>query len=125
MTAVDEPPQKPVACSPAFHCGSGAIAHLPFVSGAMPSSTAGPQTAVGQATSVPSLSCLFHCGVYIGWSRIAFFATRPFQKSATRFVAASVMPTFHVSPSFAHHLPPACCERPANQPGSCEENVVR
>src|SRR3954447_6473582 len=91
----------------------------------MPSSTAGPQTAVGHASSVPSLSCLFHCGVYIGWSRTVFFATRPFQKSATRFVAASVIPTFHVSPSFAHHLPPACWERPANQPGSCEENVVR
>src|SRR3954470_20064354 len=77
ITAVDDPPQKPAAWSPELHCGSGAIAHLPLVSGAIPSSTAGPQTAVGHASRVPSLSCLFHCGVYIGWSAIAPSETRP------------------------------------------------
>ena len=30
-------------CSPAVHCGSGAIVHLPAVSGALPDSTPGPR----------------------------------------------------------------------------------
>src|SRR5689334_4094857 len=64
--AVDEPPQLPVLLSPAFHCGIGAIIHLPLVSAALPDSTPGPQTALGQASRVPSLSALFHSGVYIG-----------------------------------------------------------
>src|SRR5689334_14547288 len=59
ITAVDDPPHRPVFASPALHCGSGAIAHLPLVSGAMPASTAGPQTALGQASSVPSFIALF------------------------------------------------------------------
>jgi hypothetical protein len=52
--------------SPAVHCGIGAIAHLPLVAGALPASTPGAQIALGQASSVPSLSALFHSGVYIG-----------------------------------------------------------
>ena len=125
VIAVDEPPQKPATSSPSDHCGSGAIAHLPFVSGATPSSTAGPQTALGQASSVPSLSCLFHCGVYIGWSSIAPSVTRPLQYLATCWLASSAMPTDQDSPSTAHHSAPACCESPANQPGSLAEKVVR
>src|SRR5262245_64614331 len=66
VTPVVEPPQLPVLFSPAFHCGSGAIAHLPLVLAALPVSTPGPQTALGQAMYVPSLSALFHSGVYIG-----------------------------------------------------------
>src|SRR5260221_12566710 len=65
-TAVDEPPQLPVLLSPAVHCGSGAIAHLPLVSAALPASTPGAQIALGHAMRVPSLSALFHSGVYIG-----------------------------------------------------------
>src|SRR5215467_400061 len=65
-TAVDEPPQLPVLLSPGFHCGIAAMAHLPLVSAALPDSTPGPHTALGQAIRVPSLSALFHCGVYIG-----------------------------------------------------------
>ena len=79
VTPVDEPPQLPVLFSPALHCGSGAIAHLPLVSGALPASTPGPQIALGQASSVPSLSALFHAGVYIGWSSMAPSLTRPSQ----------------------------------------------
>src|SRR3954451_4854991 len=81
-TAVDEPPQLPVLCSPAFHCGISAIFHLPAVSGALPESTPGPQTALGQAIRVPSLSALFHSGVYIGLLSTAPEATRPPQYSA-------------------------------------------
>src|SRR3954451_1035264 len=66
VTAVVEPPQLPVLFSPAVHCGSGAMAHLPLVSAALPASTPGPQIALGHARSVPSLSALFHSGVYIG-----------------------------------------------------------
>src|SRR5690348_11657558 len=124
-TAVEEPPQLPVLCSPALHCGSSAMAHLPAVSGALPDSTPGPQTALGQAMRVPSLRALFHSGVYIGCLSMSPEATRPPQKSATFFVASSSTLTLHVSPETPNHLAPACCDSPANQPGSPAENVVR
>src|ERR1043165_8757800 len=78
-TAVDEPPQLPVLCSPAAHCGSSAMAHLPAVSGALPDRTPGPQTALGQAIRVPSLRALFHSGVYMGWLSTSPEATKPLQ----------------------------------------------
>src|SRR3954453_2562086 len=65
-TAVDDPPQLPPLCSPAAHCGSSAIDHLPLVLAALPDNTPGPHTALGQAMRVPSSSALFHSGVYIG-----------------------------------------------------------
>src|SRR3954471_13912874 len=124
-TAVDEPPQLPVLCSPALHCGSSAMAHLPAVSGALPESTPGPQTALGQAIRVPSLRALFHSGVYIGCLSPSPAVTMAPQKSAPFFVASSSTCTLHVSPEMPNHLAPACCESPANQPGSPAENVVR
>ena len=71
VTAVDEPPQLPVLESPAVHCGSGATFHLPAVSGAFPDSTPGAQTALGQVSRVPLLSCAFHSGVNMGLLSIA------------------------------------------------------
>src|SRR4051812_40516127 len=78
-TAVDDPPQLPVLCSPAFHCGSSATDHLPAVSVALPASTPGAHTALGQAISVPSSRALFHSGVYIGWLSTSPEATSPLQ----------------------------------------------
>ncbi len=76
-TAVDEPPQKPLKLSPAFHCGSGATAHLPLPLGALLDSTPGAQTADGQVSSLPSLSALFHSGVKNGMSSMTPSFTRP------------------------------------------------
>ena len=53
VTAVDEPPQLPLATS-APHFGSGAAFHCPAVSAALPLSTPGPHTAPSQPTCVPS-----------------------------------------------------------------------
>src|SRR5690349_14091917 len=89
VTAVVEPPQLPVRGSAASHCGIGAIAHLPWVLSALPLSTPGAHTALSQPTCVPSLSALFHSGVYIGDLSIAPSATRPCQYWATFLVAAS------------------------------------
>ena len=87
---MDEPPQLPVLCSPAVHCGSSAMAHLPLVSGALPASTPGAQIALGQASRVPSLSAVFHSGVYIGLlSMTPLRPGRP-STSATFLVAASL-----------------------------------
>ncbi len=124
VTPVVEPPQLPVTDSPAFHCGRGAIAHLPLVSGAEPVKTPGAHTALTQAIWLPSFSALLQAGVYIGWLSIAPSLTRPPQKSATFLLAASSMPTFQVSPELVHHLAPACWARPANRPESLEEKVV-
>src|SRR5262245_52631177 len=77
--AVEDPPQLPVRWSPALRWGSGAIAHLPWVEAALPARTPGPHTALGQASSVPSLSAWFHAGVYIGCLSTAPAATRPLQ----------------------------------------------
>src|SRR5215218_2197505 len=63
-TAIDEPPQNPLNCSPALHCGSGAMAHLPLPLGALLDSTPGAQTADAQLSSLPSLSAAFHSGVH-------------------------------------------------------------
>src|ERR1041385_3339126 len=125
VTAVEEPPQLPVAFSPADHWGSGAMAHLPLVSGAAVVRVPGAHTAETQAICLPVLSALFQAGVYIGWLSMAPSLTRPPQKSATFLVAASLMPTFHLSPSVVHHLAPACWARPAKRPESLAENVVR
>jgi hypothetical protein len=40
-------------------------------------------------------------------------------------VAASLTVTFQVVPLTLHHDAPACWARPANQPASLLENVVR
>ncbi|CAM5290026.1 hypothetical protein SNARM312S_03942 [Streptomyces narbonensis] len=125
VTAVEEPPQLPVAFSPLFHCGRGAMAHLPLVSGAAVVRVPGAQTALTQASCSPVFRALFQAGVYIGWLSTAPSATRPPQKSETFLVAASSMPTFQVSPSKVHHLAPACWERPAKRPESLAEKVVR
>src|SRR5882757_2517671 len=77
VTVMAEPPQMPVALSPALHAGSGATAHLPLVEGAMPPSWAGAQAPEIQVASVPSFICLFHSGENDG-----FFATVP---ALTRF----------------------------------------
>src|SRR4051794_11272277 len=125
-TPVEEPPQLPVTLSPAFHWGSGAMRHLPLVSGAEEISTPGAQTAETQARWVPLFSALFQGGVYIGWLSMTPSCTRPPQNSATFLVPASSMPTVHLPPaSTVHHLPPACWARPANRPGSLEEKVVK
>src|SRR5687767_12161330 len=79
VTPVDDPPQLPVLFSPADHCGSGAIVHSPLVPGALPVSTPGAQIALGQASRVPSLSALFHSGVYIGLLSTTPRATRSLQ----------------------------------------------
>src|SRR5690348_8534095 len=79
VTPVDDPPQLPVRFSPADHCGSAAIDHLPLVSGALPVSVPGAHTALGHASSVPSLRALFQSGVYIGWSSTTPRVTRSFQ----------------------------------------------
>src|SRR5690242_20597129 len=92
-TAVVEPPQKPVVVSPLRHAGIGAIAHLPRVLGAMPSSTAGDHAAPSQATIVPLPSDLFHCGVQSGPPSSTRWLTRLPQKLATFRVAASLMET--------------------------------
>src|SRR5690242_2520235 len=125
VTAVEEPPQLPVTFSPADHCGSGAIAHLPLVCGAAVVRVPGAHTALTQAISLPVFSALFQAGWYIGWLSIAPSLTRPPQKSATLRVAESSMPTFHLSLEEVHHLAPACCARPANRPESLAEKVVR
>src|SRR4051794_5215023 len=124
-TAVVEPPQKPVVASPLCHAGIGAMAHLPRVLGAMPSSTAGDQAAPSQATIVPLPSPLFHCGVQLGPPSTRPWLTRLPQKVATRLVAASLMDTCQVSPEVDHQLAPAWPARPANQPGSTAEKLVR
>src|SRR5919107_3196443 len=67
-TAVEEPPQLPVRFSPRFHWGSGAMAHLPSVSGAAVVSVPGAHTALTHAICLPVLRALFQAGVYIGWS---------------------------------------------------------
>src|SRR5690606_27607124 len=76
-TATEEPPQKPVWFSPAFHCGIGAMAHLPSALGALLSSVPGAQTADGQVSSLPSLRALFHSGVKYGVSSMTPSLTRP------------------------------------------------
>src|SRR3954447_21890592 len=101
------------------------IFHLPLVLGATPSSTPAPQTALGQASSVPSLIALFHSGVYIGLPDRMPWVTRSPQNRATLFVDESLMLTVQVPPSLTHQFAPACSASPANQPGSPEENVAR
>src|SRR3954466_5905466 len=96
--AVEEPPQLPVTFSPADHWGSGAMAHLPLVSGAAVVSVPGAHTALTQAICLPVSSALFQAGVYIGWLSMAPSLTRPPQNLATFWVAGSLMATFHLSP---------------------------
>src|SRR5665811_1960857 len=103
----------------------GTARHLPAVSGATPSSTPAPQTALGQARSVPSFMAAFHSGVYIGWLSTRSDFTRSPQNVATFCVAGSSIETFHELPSGVHQFAPACSDNPANQPGSPAENVVR
>ncbi|WTW24203.1 hypothetical protein OHU89_29250 [Streptomyces sp. NBC_00019] len=92
---MEEPPQLPVTSSPVFHCGSGAMRHLPLVSGAEETSTPGAHTAETQPMWVPLLRALFQAGVYIGWLSMTPSWTRPPQNSVTCRVAASSMPTVH------------------------------
>jgi hypothetical protein len=70
-------------------------------------------------------SALFQEGVYIGWLSMTPSLTRPPQNRATFRVAASSMPTFHLSPEVVHHFAPACWARPAKRPESLAEKVVR
>src|SRR5688500_5393658 len=116
VTPVEDPPQLPVRLSPSLHWGSGAIAHLPLVSGAAVVSVPGAHTALAHAICLPVLSALFQAGVYIGWLSTAPSFTRPPQNSATFLVASSFMPTFQLSPEVVHHWAPACWARPANRP---------
>src|SRR3954471_19174379 len=88
VTEVAEPPQLPVASSPASHCGSGTMAHLPSVSGALPCRTPGAQMAETQPACEPSLSAAFHSGVYIGLLSMTPLSTRSPQYLAT-FCAGS------------------------------------
>src|SRR4051795_5127633 len=125
VTAVAEPPHAPVAGLLASHCGMGAIFHLPAVLAALPSRTPGAQMALSQPTWLPLLSAAFHSGVYIGLLSMTPSCTSPPQYEATFWVAASSTATDHWSPLTPHQDAPACCERPANQPGSDEEKVPR
>src|SRR5471030_2152129 len=70
VTAVVEPPQNPLTFAPAVHCGSGAIAHLPTVSGAELEIVPGAHAALIQLTSAPSSSALFQAGVQSGCGSI-------------------------------------------------------
>src|SRR5450432_218479 len=107
ITAVDEPPQNPVTFAPAVHCGMGATAQSPLVSGAAVVNTPGAQIALGHVRRAPLSRSLFHCGVNIGSPAIVPLLTRPFQYEATFCVAASLMLTDHVEPLGPHHFAPA------------------
>src|SRR3982750_680054 len=88
-TAEDDPPQKPLKLSPAFHCGSGATAHLPLPLGALLDSTPGAHTADAHVSSLPLVRALFHSEVHWACVSTTPSLTRPPQKSATLAVAAS------------------------------------
>lgn len=124
-TAVEEPPQFPVAFSPASHWGILAIFHLPAVEPALPSSTPGAHAAETQPIWVPAFSAAFHCGVYIGSTEMTPSSTRPPQYSATRRVGSASISTFQRSPSIPHQEAPACWAKPTKSPGSVEEKVPR
>jgi hypothetical protein len=96
-----------------------------LVLGATPSSTPAPHTALGQVSRVPSLIALFHSGVYIGLPERVPSLTRPPHRAAIFLVGSSLIVTVQVPLSLVHQFAPACSARPANQPGSPEENVAR
>src|SRR5437660_1586036 len=125
VTVVAEPPQMPVDCAPSVHRGSGATAHLPLVSGAMPPIWAGAQAPEIQVASAPVFICLFHCGENEGPVAMSPACTRFCQYSATCLDGASLMPTCQVLPVEVHQLAPACWARPENQPGSAASKLVR
>src|SRR5690554_2043065 len=94
-TAVEEPPQLPVAGALASHCGMGATFHFPAVSPAFPARTPGAHTAESQPTSVPLLSAAFHSGVYMGLLLMTPSSTSSPQNLATFWVGSSSMCTPH------------------------------
>src|SRR5580693_2711825 len=125
ITAVEDPPQLPTTLAPAVHCGSSVIAHLPVPAGASVGKSLGAQTSETQAMYWPSFIPLFHAAVHCGWLLTPPEAIACCQKEKTFCEAASSMPTCQVDPEADHHWAPACCARPANSPGSWEENVLR
>src|SRR5699024_4282231 len=123
VTAVEEPPQLPVAFAPASHCGMVDIRQEPAVEPALPARTPGAQAAETQPTWVPLFSATFHSGVYMGSAPITPSSTSPPQNSATCRVGSSSIATLQRSPSICHHEAPACWARPTNRPGSVDEKV--
>src|SRR5699024_8275912 len=118
VTAVEEPPQFPVASSPASHCGRGAICQFPSVDPALPDRTPGAHTAETHPTWVPLFSAVFHCGVYIGALSITPSSTSSPQNRATRCVGSSAIATDQCYPSICHHDAPARCASPTPSPRS-------
>src|SRR5258708_37418318 len=114
----------PVVVSPACHAGSGAAAHFPLVSGAMPPSCAGAQAPEIQVASDPSFICLFHCGENEGFFWMSPFLTSVSQYVATFLDSAPLMSTCQLVPLGVHQSAPACWVSPVNQPGSPASKLV-
>src|SRR5215469_16953335 len=66
-TAVENPPQLPTTFSPALHCGSCAITHLPALAGEVDGMSAGAQTSETHAMYWPLFMPLLHAAVHYGW----------------------------------------------------------
>src|ERR1700722_275345 len=125
ITPVEEPPQLPATLCPADHCGSAVMTHLPALLADTVGKSIGAQTSYTQPMYWPSFIPLSHAAVHCGWLFTAPVAMACCQKEKTFCEAASSMPTCQVDPEADHHWAPACCARPANSPGSWEENVLR
>jgi hypothetical protein len=123
-TFAEPPAQVAETVSPSLHCGIGATAHDPAVSGAVPRTIASAHEPEIHVTMLPFWMSAFHsleksASIFTRSSSMSFC-----QNSATFRVASSAMPTFHASFSAVNHSPPPCCERPMSHGAWLKANAA-
>jgi hypothetical protein len=104
--------------SPAFHCGSGATAHLPFPLGTLVSISLAVHGAPISVHSWPASSACHSTSPMPGMVLTCLASISFCQKSATCRVFGSVMSTFHVPSSpTENQRAPFCQASAVNQAG--------